>query len=301
MPIYYFGTDGSGLNNKDNVRAGAGICIRKASIRKLSDEEKATCRIRINTVSNCCPDESAFKTMKAMFKVAEYSNCCRIVKDLINKSNDQYNRFMYLKAEGVTMAVNNKPIKLADLLKTAVDLRRLENLFKSMSIEPTYACYHCKVPLFEIKSLEIDNIQQGGSRDTIIFDASVEDNYMKGTNNRGEFTALITALKLAEYLNLPVGELNLITDSEWCMKHINGTNARKKNLDLSKIWFDTEKAMTLKGWVINIYHQRAHGKGGRKPEDQKSIEYIRYHLNELADTAANYKIVSDPNIVTVIN
>ncbi len=79
------------------------------------------------------------------------------------------------------------------------------------------------------------------------------------TNNRAELMAIISLLEYVHDNELFLcEELNIFSDSQWCVKSISGEWSTKKNLDLFVKFGKLRKQLKANGVTINVNWIRGH-------------------------------------------
>ena len=92
------------------------------------------------------------------------------------------------------------------------------------------------------------------------------------TNNRAELMAIITSLEnLPSYLPENPKIVKVYSDSQWCVKTINGEWKMKKNLDLWRRFNKVKKKLSEQGTILNVQWVKGH---------------VGDEYNELADQTA---------------
>lgn len=137
------------------------------------------------------------------------------------------------------------------------------------------------VPTYKISGIKVRN-------NKVIF-KQLDQEYLKPTNNRGEFFGIIFALYLIKKYELD--QVTIISDSNYCIKCItewypswveNNDLHSKKNIDLLEIIDRNIKQINNKGKKIIFQHQRSH-QSSRGISGQKKLDI---DMNNMVDSYA---------------
>lgn len=292
MPTYYIGTDGS-ANNSDSTAAAGGVCIRRMENRKLTTDEINECKNQLDIVEKGVKDMNMYNLMKVLFEQQDYEGAHRFIREMIETTNNDMIQYMNNKVYKGASSV--KQLKFQDILNSGMNLRKINKLFNTLGVNPSYSCYHFKLPFHEIKDFSIEKMEVRDGFEIIHLNNILDELItVKGTNNRGELMAIIMAIYLLDYLKMEVGAVNIITDSELCLKHLTGIYKRKCNLDLFKIWERLYEQRLKEGWVITLVWQKAHladrASTKRIVTELTGVDFIKFQVNSLADKYADYRI-----------